>query len=558
MNVRLNTIIEPSLLQKEGFKHIGNAYYVKIDGFPLFNLSGNCCHDEYDTVIEAYRFGIENIYSKLDGSFSVIMYDDFKKEIVIITDPYGLQNVYYYFSTDRGFTFSGDLENLLLQCPWKEIDINRLAEYLRFLDISAPHTIYKNVYRLEPGSVLTYSVSDNELVIKHVSKRNNYSSYLSRNYLDEFENILSESIERRISESNKIGLMLSGGIDSSLLAVMLTRLKKNKSLRLSAYTAGFDDAELDESTIARKIADYLGITHHVLKFTADEDLMIFYEFIKNLSIPFADPAVLPTMLIIKRMVGDGINVVIEGTGADGIIGYMPSEYHRMVFNYTSKIPYHVRKLMTYSLNIIKDPLDIKPLFEFKDAQEKFIRWKGWTENEIGQLCGIKCSFEDTTFYKTFNRYKKRGIYELYRQLMISMPDDRLIEPLRYYKVKPVLPFFDKCLREYITSLPFHLKYKDGAGKVLYRELLGRYIPKDLWDVPKHGFDYPFENLLRHDNSKLLRTHLSKDAISECGFFDFSVVDNYLQKFLHGDNTVKFKIWALVIFMAWYHENRMNC
>jgi asparagine synthase (glutamine-hydrolysing) len=486
------------------------------------------------------------------------MYDDIKKEIIIITDPYGLQSVYYHFSTDRGFTFSGDLEDLLVKCPWKEIDVNGLAEYLRFLDISAPHTIYKNVYRLEPGSVLTYSISDNELGIKHVGKRNNSSS-LPRNYLDEFEKILSKSLERRTSGSNGIGLMLSGGIDSSLLAAMLTRLKiKNKSLSLSAYTVGFDDAELDESTIAKNIADYLGIKHHVLKFTADEELMVFHEFIKNLSIPFADPAVLPTMLIMKRMLGDGINVVIEGTGADGIIGYMPSEYHRRVFNYTSKIPFHVRKLITYCLNIIKDPLDIKPLFEFKDVQEKFIRWQGWTDIEIGQLCGITCSFEDTTFYKTFNGYKKKGIYELYRQLMISMPDDRLIEPLRYYKVKPVLPFFDKSLREYIDSLPFHLKFKDGAGKVLYRELLGKYIPKDLWDVPKHGFDYPFQKLLRHDNSKLLRTYLSKDAISECGFFDFSVVDNYLQKFIRGDNTVKFKIWALMIFMAWYQEKRMNC
>ncbi len=554
MNLRRDTIIDASLLVKEGFKKIGSAYYVKINGFPVINFLKKCCKDEYDVVIEAYRSGVENIYDKLDGSFSVIVYDDIKKEFIIITDPYGLQSIYYHYSNESGFSFSLDWESLLVQCPGREIDINGLAEYLRFLDISAPHTIYKNIYSLEPGSVLTYSFLDNEFVIKQVSNKNNYSSYLSNNYLDEFKNILSESIERRSDGSNKIGLMLSGGIDSSLLAVILAQLKtKNKSLNLSAYTVGFDDINLDESRIAKKIADYLGITHYVLKFREDEDLMIFYEFIKKLSIPFADPAVLPTMLILKRMVDDGIDAVVEGTGADGIIGYMPSEYHRFVFNYTSKIPYHVRKLITYCLNTIKDPSDITPLFDFKNTQEKFIRWKGWSDKEIERLCGIGCSFENTAFYKTYDKYKKKRIYELYRQLMISMPDYRLIEPLKYYGMKPVLPFFDRCLREYIASLPFSLKYKDGIGKVLYKELLGRYIPRDLWDVPKHGLDYPFGKLLRYDNFKLLRTFLSRDAISECGFFDFSVVENYSERFLNGDDTVKFKIWALVIFMAWYHE-----
>src|SRR3989304_8761101 len=147
MNGRQDTMIEPSLLQKEGFKHIDGGYYIKIKGYPIVNLSETCCRDEYEAVIKGYKSGIENIYSMLDGSFAVMIYDNRCNKITILTDPYGLESIYYFFSPKEDFVFSYDLENLLARCPSREIDMDGLAEYLRFLDISAPRTIFKNVRR---------------------------------------------------------------------------------------------------------------------------------------------------------------------------------------------------------------------------------------------------------------------------------------------------------------------------------------------------------------------------------------------------------------------------
>ncbi len=537
--------IQPDTLNEAGFKYVG-GYFIKIDGVPLLNGSKNNITDE---IIEAYSQNIETIYHKLDNSYAVIIYNNIQNSLTIITDPYGIEKIYYYYSPDWGLSISSSIEKLLSECPQKEINPDGLAEYLRFLDISPPFTIFKDIYCLESGCILTYAIDTNELQIKRnslINKRNDNLPH--EDYLQAFEMLLSESIEKRTGSANKIGIMLSGGIDSSLLAAVMSLKKRSQDVY--AYTVGFDDMLFDESRVAQKIAGDLNIKHLIMKFSLSEEIATFHQFVNSSGMPHADPAVIPTMLAVKRITEDGIDTIVEGTGADGAIGSMPSRSHRLIFNYTSHIHYQLRRLVLFILKTIKDPMDIALLFDYTEAQEKFIRWKGWTKIEIEKLCGIQCSFEQTAFYKTYNEYKKNGIYELYRKLLISMPDYRITETLKHFKVKIAFPFFDRQLREYLEAIPMSLKYQNGTGKVLYKELLSKYIPKEIWDVPKHGFDYPFDKLLKYNRHDLPKAFLSKDALKH-GLFDTLIVDRYLQSFLNGDDTVKFKIWALVVFQAWY-------
>ena len=346
----------------------------------------------------------------------------------------------------------------------------------------------------------------------------------------------------------KTGLLLSGGIDSSLLAALIPKAGKKSST--VAYTIGFDRPDLDESSIAAAVAAHVGIDHKVLQFTIDEEFKQFGNIVNCMEVPFADPAIVPTILALTRMHENGIEIVMEGTGADGNIGYMPSKYHQIILKYASHIPSIARKTLLTGLYIWGDPGGLAAYLDFDEPQEKFIRWRGWHKDEIEELCGFKPDFKTTSFYKTFSDYKDRGAYELYRNLMISMPDYRITETCKFFGFSPAFPFFDIEIRSFIASLPIEYKYKDGTNKVIYRKLLGRYIPEAIWSVPKHGFDFPFERLLQYQDFALLKTYLSNDALGIHGLFDYSIVKKCVDRFVLGDMTVRFKIWALLIFQAY--------
>jgi asparagine synthase (glutamine-hydrolysing) len=523
---------------------------IYVDGsyfFPAARLNGGK-DARYDVIADSYRNGLRDIKKIIDGSFTLIIIDKETKQLVALTDPYGLNRI-YFAKQDDTLLIADNVKNIL-DCIGERISTKGLSEYLRFMDISSPMTIFEGVQCLEPGSILTHRPEEGLRVTDNQGDKVRHNGLYEKGMneaVDELQDLLVQSIKERVH--GRTGLFLSGGVDSSLLAALMQRTGKADDL--TAYTVGFDNPELDESSIAAAVANHAGIAHRVLKFTIEEEFEAFHELLDKIEIPFADPALVPTMLALKRMSDDSIETVMEGTGADGAIGYMPSRYHRIILNYTARIPLPLRKTIAAGLSLIKDPAGIKSYFDFGDVQEKFIRWKGWREEDIIQLCGFEPDLSNTMFYRTFASYKDHGGYELYRKLMISMPDYRITESCKVFGFRPAFPFFDGSVRLFMESLPFHYRYAEGRNKVIYKKLLANHIPESIWDVPKHGFNYPFETLMEYRDYELLRTYLSPASLKLHNLFNLKTVNEYVDRFVEGDMSVKFKLWALIMFQAWF-------
>jgi asparagine synthase (glutamine-hydrolysing) len=282
----------------------------------------------------------------------------------------------------------------------------------------------------------------------------------------------------------------------------------------------------------------------------EEDYKAFNDVVAVIPSPFADPAVIPTFQCVKR-ISDEVDVVLDGTGADTLIGIMPAKHIRFILRYSCHIPYWLRSFLLELLQFNKKLSTYTALFEFEDVEELLIRWKGWTRDEISRLCNQQCSLSHTRFYKLFSEHSDKEPYELYSLLIGALPDDRIHQTFALLEKKVAFPFFDRSVQEFVRRLPLRYKYGNGTSKVLFREALGEVLPSNIWDKPKHGFDYPFENLLRYKNNELPKTLLSKNAVDIHRLFDFTVIEQYLHRFLSGDDTVKFKIWALIVFQAWY-------
>jgi len=541
------------------YKDFNFSYYNNIHLFIIGNITniedireekGNSYKENTkilcECIIKSYiKYG-EAVFSKLDGSYIIILWDGNKKRLYLHRDIYGTKLLYYYFAPEDGLIFSNNLDILLRITGKKDISHKALHEYLRFLDISPPYTIYENVYFLEPEKILI--ADQNGIVLKDISSRSiiQNKAISFKDAVFEFKKFLCKSIDARMRNANKVGVFLSGGIDSTLICAIASKGKNN----IKTYTIGFEDPLYDESMIAKNVANYLGIEHTVFKFTIEEDFNAFNDFVSIIPSPFADPAAIPTVQCFKH-ISDNVDIVLDGTGADTLIGIMPARHIRFILKYSRHIPSKLRRLFVFLMNRNKKISFYSDLFDFDEVEELLIRWNGWTKSEISQLCGGDCDLSHTRFYKIFKKNSSKEPYELYSILIGTLPDDRIHQTSAIFDREVVFPFFDQSVQEFVRNLPTKYKYNNGVHKILYKNLLEEFIPRNIWEKPKQGFNYPFENLLKYNDYNLPKTFLSNDAISIHGFFDPLIVEEYLQRFLNSDDTVKFKIWALVVFQAWY-------
>ena len=515
-----------------------------------FGIADNKLRSISDVIIANYLSrGIECL-NTIDGSYTIILWDRNRETLFIRGDMYGTKYLYYYFSPEKELTFSNNLDILSQFSLKRDISIKALHEYLRFLDISPPYTIYEEVYLLEPENILISNGKEINLKKIPTTSSNKYNGKMcltdSQTF---FKNLLTKSIEQRVKNSKKTGVFLSGGIDSTLICALASKVKGD----IKAYTVGFDNPLYDESITAQKIVNFLKIEHQILKFSLEDDYKAFSDIVSHFHTPIADPAIIPTFQCFKH-VSREVDLVLDGTGADSLIGMMPARHIRFILKYSRNIPLKLRILFAHIMKINKNLSSYSALFDFKEPEELLIRWKGWTEEEISMLCNAQCDFSHTRFYKSFKENSQMHPYDLYRRLLSAMQDDRIHQSAIQVGLNVAFPFWDHDVREFTESLPIKYKYSNGTSKVLFRKVIEEIIPPSIWDKPKHGFDYPFEMLLRHNEYKLIKTYLSEESLKEHGFFDISIVKDYLQRFLNGDNTVKFKIWSLVIFQAWYYRH----
>lgn len=533
---------------KNLFSHNRHDIFVILDGH-ISNWPGSDDNsdDILNLIIDDYLLKGVEAFNSLDGSYSIILWDKNKETLYLRRDIYGTKLLYYYLSPGNGLYFSNNLDLLVRTTGPKSISHKALHEYLRFLDISPPYTIYEDVYFLEPEKILVSR--GGEIALKNVEARSFTGKQRNSSLKDvmhDFREMLTNSIEKRISGAREIGIFLSSGIDSALVCALAAAFRKD----IKSYTVGFDDPQYDESSVAQSITNYLGINHQVFKFTLDEDRAAFNDFVSRISSPFADPAVIPTYQCFKH-ISNGIDVVLDGTGADSLIGIMPARHIRFILKYFRHIPFRTRLMFSDQLRKLKLFSSYSDLFNFVNAVELLIRWHGWTEEEISSLCGERCDLSHTRFYRMYEENLHKDPFDLYSLLIGALPDDRIHQTADLFGVNVALPYFDRNVQEFVRSLPFKYKYNNKTSKVLFRKLLKDIIPLSVWDKPKHAFDYPFEQLLKHEDYKLPNTFLSRDVINEHGYFDSALADKYLRIFLNGDNSVKFKIWALVVFQAWY-------
>ncbi|NWG75355.1 MAG: asparagine synthase [Rubrivivax sp.] len=365
------------------------------------------------------------------------------------------------------------------------------------------------------------------------------------------EKLLQEAVVHSLANFNRSAAFLSGGIDSTLICA----LAATASPGLTAITVGFEDLSFDEAPAASRVADYLGVRHAALRFTRDDYLSAFARLARDMEQPMADPATMATLLAFEHC-RKHLDVVLDGTGADEAVGAMPPRHVRLAVEYGSRVPAGLRRTLVRAMSRVPGLAGYTPILDFEHPAETLMRWKGFTRPEIEELCGEPVSLEGTTFYRTFARFPRHAHFERYTALLNAMPCDRLTQAMKLTGLRVRFPFCAPDVGGFLRQLPTEWRHLPGQPKRILRELLARYVPRELWDGPKRGFTFPLHDFLAGDGYALVHQHVLAGRWLGRGLMRPEVVRRYAQAYIGGDRRLMFRVWALVVLGAWLdaHED----
>jgi asparagine synthase (glutamine-hydrolysing) len=505
-------------------------------------------------LLEAYRQAGHGWAWSIVGQFALILWDSGRHELALYRDESSAQTLYYHCLPSGALVFSDRLD-LLVSCPLvpRRLSADGLHEYLRFLDISSPSTIYAEVHSTEPGVLCLHSRHGLNQCRPPAPEQREGEALPPT--LDDaaktLEGVMARAVMARLADTGAAVVFLSGGVDSAYLCALAATCGK----RLTALTVGFDDAVADESGIAAAVAAALRVPQRVLRFSNAEFRRAF-EVLATAEYPFADPAGPPTLLAFEqaRALAD---TALDGTGADTLLGIMPARHQRFAVQFAARLPFALRRLLAMAMTPLPWLCEYRPLVDFGDAEEVLVRWGGWSRREIESLCGRPVSLAETRFYRVFRGFAPGEHMARYSALMGQLPDDRIHAAAAATGLRVRFPFFDPAVVEHVRGLPATLRYADGVHKRVLKHALAQHVPTDLWDVPKHGFDFPFDALLAADDYALVREYADATTLARLGCVDADALARMLAAYLAGSRQQRFRVWALCVLGAWLTQHDLS-
>lgn len=499
-------------------------------------------------LARAYRRWGDDLTRHLDGLYALAVLNG--REVRLFRDASGARGLFHAALPGGGLAFATRLDTLL-RVPGlsRQLAPGGLHEYLRFLDIAAPNTLYAGVGALEPGHVLSWRPGQAPRTEPAATPEPAPAPTGFEAARDTLETLLRQGIARRLEGAARPAAFLSGGVDSALLCALGAGVRQD----LTAVTVGFSGARYDETPMAAAIARHLGLAHAVLRYERADYVRAFAEFQVGAEQPVGDPATPPTLLAFRDC-RTRFDAVLDGSGADESLGLMPPRHARVAVAYGALLPPWLRRAGTTALARVPGLAGYTPLLDFAHPAEPLIRWKGFTQAEIGALTGAPVHLEDTRFYRTFARFPRGAHFARYSALLDVMPGDRLHEGARLSGLALRFPYWDPAVDGYIRALPVSYRYREGTPKRLLRALLARHVPRALWDVPKHGFDFPLLAFLRDDGHALVKRYLLDAPWRDWGVLSAAAVEALARRFMAGDDGLMFRAWALAVLAAWLENH----
>ena len=528
-----------------------------------------------EVILKAFHaWGVESV-KRFRGMFAFSIYNREDGKLYIFRDRAGVKPLYYY-NDENLFLFGSELKSFYEHSSFpKNINKKAIPYFFRFGYIPAPLSIFENTYKLEAGHYLIYDVNKKSYETHQYWNLEDYYKKekltLSENdTLEKLEKILKESFSYRMVSDVPVGIFLSGGIDSSLVAALL---QQNNTKKLKTFTIGFEDEKYNEAIHAKEIANHLGTDHTEYYCTENDMLEVIKELPFMYDEPFGDSSAIPTYLV-SKLARKNVTVALSGDGGDeSFAGY--SKYFALEKIATINDSKLKKNILSFFLNNINDDVvnqmnnmipkskkqkNIKDKYrKFKNAinsksfQEMFINASSYVGNSTLEkiLINEKTNFKNTAFSnenQDFTSLEQMMLLD-YKTFMVDDVLTKVDRASMAVSLEAREPLLDHKIIEFSAQIPSSLKYKNGVGKYLLRKILYKYVPEKLIDRPKSGFQIPLDEWLKTDLKYLLDKYLNTNIL-DTSLFNVSEVLNVKKNFLLGKSNDFNTIWFLIVFHMW--------
>lgn len=492
-----------------------------------------------------------SLMRKLNGSWAAVLLDDHQCMISLGRDIAGAHSLYYAL-VDGTLCFASSLA-CFRKFPFT-IDPEAVSEFLHYLYIPAPHTIYREVKSVLPGQIVSFdgkNLKEGSLPRKNFGEDQPNNQHLVNpvQLLIDYEDLLKKSVQISCSKKGKTALFLSGGKDSSALAIAV---KRGGLRNVEAITLGFDEREIDESDDAKIVADHLGLPFRQLKFPRETYLKFWPEFIRCFGQPVGDCAALPVFVGMKESYNN-YDVFLDGTGNDRYMGIPTTWQEDLAWHIHRRISGLHRLPWRFVPNGYSYSVDTLARFLSKPREEQFVSWNGWTLEEITKLTGSKPNWRNTPLHRLYRNCSSSMVHKTLTLCDVWEPETayRKVVQISNTMGKSVrFPFLDRDLVKFSQNLPPAYQYEGRNNKIILRLFLKKYLPEKIVNKKKGAFVFPKNYILASNNYEFLDIFLSSDCIREYGWVDDSIVNVYVQRYKNGDKALEDRIWALVLLHAW--------
>ncbi len=524
-----------------------------------------------EVILHLYEeFGLECV-QHLNGIFAFAIWDTPRQELTLARDRMGIKPL-YYTETANHFIFGSELKVILAHPEVKrEVDLNSLNEYLSYEYVPSPRTIIRHIYRLEPGHTLSYNSHGFQIQPYwnlSLARSESRPPVHWGDYAASLYDMLKNSIQQELVSDVPVGVLLSGGIDSSTVAALMTELYPGT---VDSFSVGFAEASFDESRYARMVAQHVGTRHNELILTSQMVAEMVPTITDFLDEPFGDSSLVPTYFLSLFARGQ-VKVVLGGDGGDELFaGYPTLAAHHMIEYYERAVPWRIRaslvpkmlELMPVSFNNISFDFKVRRFLAGRGVplQARHHRWLGSFVDEEKSLL-----LQD--WLKPVLRDTYHQAYVHARECDARLPLNRLLyDDMKMYLEGDILykvdrasmaaslevrvPFLNREVVHFATDLPVELKLHGLTGKYLLKKSIAAKLPREIIKRPKKGFNMPVAHWLTSELRDLVLDMLSEERITRQGFFNYGYVNRLLDQHFTRQRDNRKVLWTLLIFQLWY-------
>lgn len=514
------------------------------------------------------RWGFEETLRRSTGMFALALWDRRERRLYLARDRLGEKPLYYGF-IKGSLVFASELWALrrFPDCPTHP-EPGAVQAYLHHGYVPAPLSILPGIHKMQPGSWVGFERRDQRVCAMGVPQAYWSVAHSARTGLanrfdggeeeavSELRNLLSTAVRRQMVADVPLGAFLSGGIDSSLIVSLM---QESTSRPVKTFSVGFNDREFDESAYAGAVARHLGTDHTEIRLTENDALQLVPKMPRLSDEPFSDSSLIPSTLI-SQVTRRSVTVALTGDGGDELFwGYQRYQ----LFAKLSRAPAKPRAMLGQALSLtpllgalesrasrITDRLrKLSDVLQARSEAELYRSLMTIVPGAAPDADVLARSWNELAGAPDFERM-------MYVDQLTYLPGDVLAKVDRASmsaSLETRVPLLDHQVVEFAWRVPAHLKWRDGVGKWLMRQLLYKYVPRHLLDRPKAGFAVPMEYWLRGPLREWLMTYLSAEAVRRTGLLNEAQVQRLLTEHMSGKRRWHQQLWALAMLQAWTME-----